>query len=385
MFVELHTIQNFAPSNLNRDANGSPKECVFGGYKRARISSQSLKRAIRTDARFEAFLAGRGGFRTRRLIIEIAQRVTAKETPSDAEIKIVSEVFATGGIVLQEPKPNQPDNHLTRIILFLDRPLLDEMVQLFKENWTTLEGGGKSAEEVRDTLGAILARQVKAPDIALFGRMIEIGGATPFGKLQLGVDGACQMAHALSTHQNGTEFDYFTAVDELQPQGELGAGMIGLAEFNSACYYRYANIDLRQLTANLKDAALARETISAFLYSAISAIPNAKQASMATPTRPSFALVVVRKDAPWSLVNAFAKPIRVSADGDLIESSIAALDGHWHELATMYGDEDILGKWLSTTKGSAIKHLAKARVDNIATIVQSVMETIDRPVGAGEA
>lgn len=47
VFVELHMLQNFAPSNLNRDDTGSPKECEFGGYRRARISSQCLKRAVR--------------------------------------------------------------------------------------------------------------------------------------------------------------------------------------------------------------------------------------------------------------------------------------------------------------------------------------------------
>src|SRR3989442_1079806 len=55
MFVELHMIQNFAPSNLNRDDTGSPKECEFGGYRRARISSQCLKRAVRM--RFPEMLA----------------------------------------------------------------------------------------------------------------------------------------------------------------------------------------------------------------------------------------------------------------------------------------------------------------------------------------
>src|SRR2546423_14622953 len=51
MILELHIIQNFAPSNLNRDDTGSPKDCEFGGYRRARISSQGLKRAIRTAFR----------------------------------------------------------------------------------------------------------------------------------------------------------------------------------------------------------------------------------------------------------------------------------------------------------------------------------------------
>ena len=47
MFLELHILQNFAPSNLNRDDTGAPKDCEFGGHRRARISSQCLKRAIR--------------------------------------------------------------------------------------------------------------------------------------------------------------------------------------------------------------------------------------------------------------------------------------------------------------------------------------------------
>ena len=50
--LELHLIQNFAPSNLNRDDTGAPKDCDFGGYRRARVSSQCLKRAMRD--RFKA-------------------------------------------------------------------------------------------------------------------------------------------------------------------------------------------------------------------------------------------------------------------------------------------------------------------------------------------
>ncbi len=55
MFLELHLLQNFAPSNLNRDDTGAPKDCEFGGYRRARISSQCLKRAIRKESAFAQF------------------------------------------------------------------------------------------------------------------------------------------------------------------------------------------------------------------------------------------------------------------------------------------------------------------------------------------
>ena len=47
--LEVHILQNVAPSLLNRDDTGSPKQAEFGGYLRARLSSQSQKRAVRED------------------------------------------------------------------------------------------------------------------------------------------------------------------------------------------------------------------------------------------------------------------------------------------------------------------------------------------------
>ena len=38
LFIEYHLIQNFAPSNLNRDDTGAPKDALFGGHRRARVS-----------------------------------------------------------------------------------------------------------------------------------------------------------------------------------------------------------------------------------------------------------------------------------------------------------------------------------------------------------
>lgn len=47
MKIEIHLLQNLSPSNLNRDDTGSPKDCEFGGVRRARVSSQCWKRAVR--------------------------------------------------------------------------------------------------------------------------------------------------------------------------------------------------------------------------------------------------------------------------------------------------------------------------------------------------
>src|SRR5438093_5751136 len=48
--IELHILQSFPVSCLNRDDVGAPKTAIFGGATRARISSQCLKRAIRLHA-----------------------------------------------------------------------------------------------------------------------------------------------------------------------------------------------------------------------------------------------------------------------------------------------------------------------------------------------
>jgi CRISPR system Cascade subunit CasC len=45
--LEVHIIQSVPVACLNRDDLNSPKTAIFGGVQRARVSSQSWKRAIR--------------------------------------------------------------------------------------------------------------------------------------------------------------------------------------------------------------------------------------------------------------------------------------------------------------------------------------------------
>ena len=71
--VEIHLLQNFAPSNLNRDDTGAPKDALFGGTRRARISSQCSKRAIREY--FKQQNAEWVASRTRRLVDEISKQL----------------------------------------------------------------------------------------------------------------------------------------------------------------------------------------------------------------------------------------------------------------------------------------------------------------------
>jgi CRISPR system Cascade subunit CasC len=173
----------------------------------------------------------------------------------------------------------------------------------------------------------------KAADLALFGRML---ADLPDNN----IEAACQVAHAISTHKVGVEFDFYTAVDDLQNKAESGAGMMGDIEFNSACYYRYSNIDLNQLKKNLdNDEGLSNATVAAFIRASVSAIPTGKQNSFAAQNPPDFIMAVVRNNGAWSLANAFVKPIKEG--GSLVADSIRALVDYWDKLNTAYGSETI--------------------------------------------
>ena len=46
MFVELHIIQNFPPSNLNRDDLGQPKDAVYGRSGHGWRLSQTISPSV---------------------------------------------------------------------------------------------------------------------------------------------------------------------------------------------------------------------------------------------------------------------------------------------------------------------------------------------------
>jgi len=207
--------------------------------------------------------------------------------------------------------------------------------------------------------------------------MVEIEGRKPFGKLQLGIDAACQVAHAISTHRVGTDFDFFTAVDDLLPKGDTGAGMLGTVEFNSACYYRYANVDMTQLSKNLGgDTDLAHKTLEAFLRASVSAVPTGKQNSFAARSYPSLVFAVARDSAPCSLANAFEMPVRVGVEHGLVAGSVQALDTYWGNLVAMYGERGIHGRWVSGIGDLPLANLESSRVATIDALVAGVLESV---------
>ena len=91
-YLELHLLQNFAPSNLNRDDTGSPKDCEFGGARRARISSQCLKRAMRQTPAFATATGVEPALRTKRVKQQIAARLPDEVTMDEQAEAVLDEV-----------------------------------------------------------------------------------------------------------------------------------------------------------------------------------------------------------------------------------------------------------------------------------------------------
>src|ERR1019366_6288748 len=209
MFIEIHAIQNFAPSNLNRDDTGSPKDCQFGGHRRARVSSQCWKRAVREYFQQEDLVPeGQRSVRTTRLVGELAKILKdgkkGERTPEQATAVAAAAVEALG------LKTDAKKEFKTSVLLFLGRDQIKALASLCDEHWEILlpmpdkkkedeKKDEKKKQEVINSL-KISLRGSRAADLALFGRMIaEVPG--------LNVDAACQVAHALSTHRVAPEFD----------------------------------------------------------------------------------------------------------------------------------------------------------------------------------
>ncbi len=359
MKVELHILQNFAPSNLNRDDTGAPKDAEFGGSRRARISSQCLKRAVRTAfVEHDLLPSDERAVRTKRIYDALADGIEKLRPGTERALILETCVKTLNGVGLA---PDKKAGDKTQYLLFLPERNIKALAAIIHERWDELQSVSAEPEAAADPdtkkkssktkkkeaqaafptdlkkkVTEVLSDAKRTPELALFGRMIA-------DQAGWNIEAACQVAHALSTNRVSMEFDFYTAVDDLKPDDTQGADMMGTVQFNSACFYRYSVLDADALTQNLAgaDPGDFRRVVGAYLRAAIRAIPTGKQSGSAAHNPPGLVTVVVRKDAPWSLANAFLTPARPSGGRDLMGTSALLLDDHLGKLARMYGHQGI--------------------------------------------
>lgn len=330
-FIDLHVLQTVPSSNINRDDTGSPKSAIYGGVRRARVSSQAWKRATRRD--FAAYLPESDrGIRTRRIMGDLTRRIVALDPSISTEesLELAKAVMsAASGIKFEKPKRGKRADaedadaiDLSQYLIFISNQQLDKLAEL------AIASRGGAPDKA---LAKAALKDGNGIEVALFGRMVA-------DDTSINVDASVQVAHAISTHAVETEYDYFTAVDDAKGTDEdAGAGMIGVLEFNSSTLYRYATINLDQLLANLGDPAVAARAVAAFAQSFAVSMPTGKQNTFANGTLPDAVVAQVRTRRPVNLVGAFEDPVSPKPGVSLSVQSAAELARESREVDEAYG------------------------------------------------
>lgn len=408
VFVEFHALVSHAPSNLNRDDLGSPKSSVFGGTRRLRISSQCLKRSWRTSEWFRgAFADAQLGVRTATVPAMVLDAL--KESPlSDGARAGLLALFASLG-----KKDTKADNESddgddaesaegesadatkaeTAHLLYVTREEIAALVTFARDQEKTLEKvfkpakkgkltkDGEAVKALREKLSKHLAAtcQRNAVDIALFGRFLT---SDEFAEC----DAAMQVAHALGTEPAEITYDYFTAVDD--ESKEAGAGHLGETELAASVFYKYAVCDLRSLAQSLtrgvegyspEDAAIAATAMGAIAQAIARAVPAGKKNSTAPQSPADYVEVVLRRNAPISLANAFLKPVRGSADRDVMAVSIARLRDYAARLESGYSAEgDVIGRFVLSFRDVEDDGLPRTPVPRFAELRPTLEKALEK-------
>lgn len=293
LYMDIHAIQTLPPSNMNRDDTGSPKTAQYGGVRRARVSSQAWKRAMRRY--FSENSETEIGVRTKDIVSYVAEIISEKNTglPEKDAFEMAKKVINGAGV-----KTGKDDK--AKALFFLGRKQAEKLADAAIQGVT-------DKKELQNIL-----RDNPSVDIALFGRMVADDPS-------LNEDASAQVAHSISTHGVQTEFDFYTAVDDLAPEDNAGAGMLGTIEYNSSTLYRYANVSVHELYRQLGDADATVEALKLFAEAFIRSLPTGKVNTFANQTLPQAVMINIRGDRPVNLVSAFESPVKAS-DGYVIPS-----------------------------------------------------------------
>ncbi|MDR4470647.1 MAG: type I-E CRISPR-associated protein Cas7/Cse4/CasC [Nitrospira sp.] len=322
-FVNYHVLISHSPSCLNRDDMNLQKTAVFGGVNRVRISSQSLKRSMRTSSYYESQF-GVASTRTRELeklipifvealrdefepsLIAKTMELFVREKNEEDDTEDADEQESA----LADDSGNSKGLAVApwsitemRVLCGLVKGVTLTEDEIAKAKSSATKKGKKKRSEqgcIEDALAKKRVKTVKdhvvllrkalasALDIALSGRMATSG-------LMTSIDGSLAVAHAITTHAvEPQDVDWFTAVDDLtQESGETGAGHLNTQQFSSGVFYRYASLNLKQLQVNLgllpdiKSAETAESRRRALdiarhvLHLLVTVVPSAKQQSFA--------------------------------------------------------------------------------------------------------
>ena len=362
LFVQLHYLTVYPPSNPNRDDQGRPKSAIFGGRPRLRISSQSIKRAARLSDVMQEKLQGHMGTRTQRIGEFVKQKLIDdgaedKEAHKKKVHKIAKQIASVFGKL--DAKAEKEGHVHIRQLTFVSPDEQSFAIELAQKALA-----GEPLPTKKELKEKILRTADGAVDIAMFGRML--AGEAGDTSSEFNREAAVQVSHAITTHQALVEDDFYTAVDDLKdPSEDAGAGFLGDAGFGSGVYYLYACIDVDLLLENLADnRQLAAQAAEALTEALAITTPSGKRNSFGHQTRAGFIRVEKGSQQPRSLAGAFFKPIK----GDnLMEESVNALTSIAEQMDAAYGNCTDECEIMDVEKGQGSIAAIKQFVNKVVT------------------
>lgn len=301
--LQIHFLSAYPASCLVRGRDGRPKTMKFGGATRARVSSASLKRAVRTSDLFADRFSDGGhlGTRTRRIGEIILDQLCGKDGLDEVKVRAAMGP-AVGGF--GKVDPDRPDS--IRQLAFVSHEETDAAIAAVR---VAVRDGTEIERKI------LLGSSVRAVDIAMFGRMLADETVT------VRMTAAADVAHPFTVGKAEVEADFYVAVDDRGVDAdEVASGFMGDAFFTSGLFYGYARVDMDQLARNLDgDRAHAARAAGAFIEALGTVSPAGKRASFGTHGRAAWMMVERGGSTPVSLATAFLRPI--TAEDQLDEAT----------------------------------------------------------------
>ena len=347
LFLDIHAIQTVPPSNINRDDTGSPKTAQYGGVTRARVSSQSWKRAIRKYFYDKGHIQN-SGIRSCDIVNYIAKIIVEKDKSISNEdaIKLVEKTLNAAKLSTKDQK--------LKALFFIS----DNQADKFAQACLDKKSDKTELQEILKTDTSI--------DIALFGRMLADDHS-------LNEDASSQVAHAISTHAIESEFDFYSAVDDLAPDDNAGAWHLGTLEYDSSTLYRYANIALHDFYKQLGDKEEVIDAVKLFVEAFVKSMPTGKINSFANQTLPQAVVVSLRSDRPINLVSAFEEPVK--SENGYVDKSIQKLFAEYVKYEKIL-DKPIFTDYLLLDDTLEVKSIGKS-TQNLDELLSDLKESIN--------
>jgi CRISPR system Cascade subunit CasC len=341
-YLQIHGLFDYPASNPNRDRDNEPKRISIGNVDRQRISSQCLKRTIRTSEIFREAFGAPGeanlGMRTKELGSQVYERLRKgglDEARAEQWTLLLASVFGA-----TKPEKKDTRDHLKNETMFFVSPeeknaLYAYVDRIVTQTMTPPNVKGKEAleKEAAKLRAEILTETPTAVDIAFFGRMFA-------NDKDYSVEAAVQFAHGFSVNPYEAEPDFGTTVDDKKESGvnqgeeDRGSGHLYNFTMGAGIFYCYSSVNVTMLQEKLKDPELVRKACRVFVEAFMTVYPKAKGNSCAQQSRALYGRVERGSKMPRNLALAFSEAIMSK---NVPETAVLRLEDLDSKLSKVYG------------------------------------------------